>query len=358
MKRLWILALAMLLAFTMFACGKKAEPAAPTAEPTEAPAAETEKPFGPETLIGLWKVKTVEANGVTMNAAEVGIEIFFDFLEDGKNVHSWVRSASMTDDYTMAYDIDGFDIIFHDRAGDEHGSYDPETDRIAFSQQGTTMYIERTDEEPQKESDILGKWTLKTLEGEGMSFEAAALGMEMTFEFREDGTVAITSEDESDTEPYTFTDNAIVITEASGDVQGAYDPEADTILFEQDGVKMLFVRGDVAAEPTQAPESTSVDAQEEDMIGTWTLTKAIVSGMEVPAKTMGTEMTFVFEADGTGSMVYNGKTTEGLSWTVAEGKVKLSAGTMELYDFVYDGTALTLHETTTNIDMVFEKTAE
>lgn len=359
MKRFWIFALALVLVLSMFACGKKAEPAAPTAEPTEVP--ETEKPFGPDALIGLWKVKTVEASGMTLDAAEVGIEVYFDFLEDGKNVHSWVRSASMTDDYTMAYEIEGFDIIFHDRSGDERGSYDPATDRIAFSQGDTTMYIERTAEEPQKESGIIGSWTLKTMEGEGMSFNAADLGMEMIFEFREDGTVAIASEGETRTETYTFADNAIVITDVSGDVQGAYDPAADTLAFEQDGVKLVFVRtGSEAAavEPAQTTETKAVEITAEEAVGTWTLTKAIVTGMEVPASAMGTEMTFVFDANGTGLMIYNGSTTEGLSWTVAEGKLKLSAGTMELYDFVYDGTALILHETTTGTDMVFEKTAE
>ena len=86
------------------------------------------------------------ANGQELKASDLGIGIYFDFLEDGTNVHSWVRSESMTDDYTMAFDVDGFTIILHDRAGDEYAVYDPETDRISFTSEGTTMYIERAPE--------------------------------------------------------------------------------------------------------------------------------------------------------------------------------------------------------------------
>jgi hypothetical protein len=274
MKKFVIFALVLVLALTMFACGKKAEPAAPTTEPTE-PTETTETP-APEPT--------------------------------------------------------------------EHAEQTEEPDPV----------------EPSAES-ILGSWTLKTMEGEGLTLDAAALGVEMIFDFRDNGTVVISSEGEDSTDPYTFADNTIVITEETGDVQGVYDPKTDTLAFEQDNVKLVFVRtGSETAEtePTQAPEKAPVDATEEDMAGTWTLTKAIVSGIEVPASTMGTEMTFVFQANGTGAMVYNGNTTEGLNWTVAEGTVKLSAGTMELYDLVFDGTVLTLHEETTGIDMVFEKAAE
>ena len=62
-------------------------------------------------------------------------------------------------------------------------------------------------EAPKAEAVLLGSWTLKTMEGDGQTYEAAALGMEVTFVFLENGTVDVTAYGETENEPYTFDGN-------------------------------------------------------------------------------------------------------------------------------------------------------
>ncbi len=54
-------------------------------------------------------------------------------------------------------------------------------------------------------------------------------------------------------------------------------------------------------------------------------------------------------------MIYQGETTDGLNWVQDGNVVKLSAYGIDLYDFQLKGSTLTLHETTNNVDLIFEK---
>ena len=214
-------------------------------------------------------------------------------------------------------------------------------------------------EEPKQEAALIGSWTLSTMESEGMSFHAADLGASMTFEFGEDGNVVITAYGETSTDPYTFTDNAIVISEPTGDVNGVYDPETDTIRFEQEGVTLTLVRAGSepeaeATEATAAPE-VPTDVNAEDLAGEWNLTKAKAMGMELPTSSLGVDMVFVFNADGSASMTSGEEKYDGLDWTFSDGIVKLSAYGTDLYDFTFDGSTLTLHEDDNDVDLIFEK---
>ncbi|MBR0508160.1 MAG: lipocalin family protein [Clostridia bacterium] len=91
------------------------------------------------------------------------------------------------------------------------------------------------------------------------------------------------------------------------------------------------------------------------IVGTWNLTKAIVSGIEVTAEQMGQSMSFTFNADGSASMTAKGTTTDGLSWTFANNVLKLSVQGVSLYDLNYDGSTLTLHEPNSGVDLIFER---
>ena len=100
--------------------------------------------FGPKNLIGMWTLTTVHVEGMTLKAADLGVEAYFHFLEDGKKVRCWSRSSDMTDEYTMAYEVSGYEITLHDRVSDEYATYDPETDMIKLESDGVEMYLERT----------------------------------------------------------------------------------------------------------------------------------------------------------------------------------------------------------------------
>lgn len=89
--------------------------------------------------------------------------------------------------------------------------------------------------------------------------------------------------------------------------------------------------------------------------GTWNLSKAKADGVTVSAKQLGFEMSFIFNEDGSAAMVYNGDTTDGLTWRQDGDVVKLGAFGIDLYDFQFDGSTLTLHEDSENVDLIFSK---
>ncbi len=215
--------------------------------------------FGPKNLIGMWTLTTVHVEGMTLKAADLGVEAYFHFLEDGKNVRCWSRSSDMTDEYTMAYEVSGYEITLHDRVSDEYATYDPETDMIKLESDGVEMYLERTPD--------------------------------------------------------------------------AKIPDGD----------------EPVAAVTEAPAVQSTD----ELTGTWVMTKGISGGMTIPADSLGLDIAFRFDADGKAAMIYNGETTEGLSWVRNGDIVKLSVYGTELYDFTFDGNTLTVEES--GVTMVFEK---
>lgn len=89
--------------------------------------------------------------------------------------------------------------------------------------------------------------------------------------------------------------------------------------------------------------------------GTWNLSKAKANGISVPASSLGFEMSFTFNEDGSASMLYEGETTDGLTWRQDGDVVKLGAYGMDLYDFAFDGKTLTLHEDSEDVDLIFSK---
>lgn len=89
--------------------------------------------------------------------------------------------------------------------------------------------------------------------------------------------------------------------------------------------------------------------------GTWNLTGAKANGIKVSASSLGFEMSFTFNEDGTAAMTYEGETTDGLNWELVGDVVKLSTYGIDLYDFQFDGYTLTLHEDTEDVDLFFGK---
>ena len=89
--------------------------------------------------------------------------------------------------------------------------------------------------------------------------------------------------------------------------------------------------------------------------GTWNLSKAKANGITVPASSLGFEMSFTFNADGSASMFYDGETTDDLTWRQDGDVIKLGVSGYDLYDFTFDGKTLTVHEDTEDVDLIFSK---
>ena len=89
------------------------------------------------------------------------------------------------------------------------------------------------------------------------------------------------------------------------------------------------------------------------IVGTWNLTKGVSSGITIDASKLNMEMAFVFDSNGKASMIYNGETTDGLTWKLSGNVVKLGVSGVDLYDFAFDGDTLTLEQDGTKL--IFEK---
>lgn len=205
-----------------------------------------------------------------------------------------------------------------------------------------------------EEKGIEGAWVATMAEAQGLSMKASDIGLDVSFEFRNDGTVAITANGQTETDQYTLSGNDLSIIDATSTINGVYDPAADTIVVETDGVKITIERksADGAVEPAEEP-AAPVDADPSDIAGTWTLTKGLTSGVEIPVGMLNMSLSFRFNEDGTASMIYDGTTTNGLNWELQDGLVALSAHGQKIYDFSYDGTMLSIDQP--GVTLCFEK---
>lgn len=298
MKRLFILMLALVMALSLIACGSKkdeddavekedssaeietetdapADPADETmatavpeepasTEPDEPAATETPvepdepvmpdepaKEFNPEDLVDVWAITEVMVGELSVPASSAGLDATIELRADG--------TAIMTSDgesSTARYTVSGYDVTLIEESGTETipGKYDPEKDQIIFEQEEGKIVMERaskvTDpvvEVPEKvdptDADLIGAWTLTKAKSSGVEVPVSMLnGLEMGFEFREDGTAAMTSSELS--EPleglnWTVTDGVIALSAYGQQVtELTYDGTA--LILTQTGVDLIF----------------------------------------------------------------------------------------------------------------------
>ena len=158
-------------------------------------------------------------------------------------------------------------------------------------------------------------WYLKTVEGQGMSMDAASIGMEMSFTLNADGTgtahVNLGGEADDTTCTWTEEGNTVTIT-VEGDPQVFTYDENGNLVAEVEGMKMILsseapvIESYVAAAP-------KADVTVADFDGTWNCTLAETSGIQLPMDQLGMAMTIVLE-NGAGSMVIvqqDGTSTQG-----------------------------------------------
>ncbi len=273
MKKYLILALALLMVLSLFACQKtenkpdaEAQPTAndpqPTPEPTEAPTPEpTEAPTPepepepavvewPDSIVDEWVLTKLEYSGITMNAADFGMSGTFEFTADGKIIAT-MGGESVESSYTVSGNT--VQMISGDQSVD--GEYDPETDSIAFAEEGGKLVLERKSNVPETpesepaadipatEADVLGDWTTTKARMGTTDIPLEVLGMSMTFTFNEDGTVAVVTNGESTAEParWKITDGKVAIgTEDEVLYEMTYDGTYLKILEPNSGVQILF----------------------------------------------------------------------------------------------------------------------
>ena len=387
-KRIIAIALALLLALSLFACTTKQDN-----KPEETKTV---------TLPGTWEMTEAKAEGVSYTAKEIEMEwtlVLNDdgtavLIEDGDETDGieWTQSGSTIK--TSFYGIDLFDFTFDGKTLSLHDA-DEGVDFVFQKKSDKQMKTEANPteaptpepteeptpepteeptpeptEEPTPEptaepapsgeldvATLVDTWTITKVTGMGMTFSAAEMELDgIFFTFYADGTADFVVDDEATSGTYEISGYNIVFNETEGDeVTVVYDPETDTFTMSDDeGFAFVFERTS-AAGSNPAATAAPVSGDAADIPGTWNLTQAVVEGMTIPISMLGYEMAFVLNADGTAAMLYDGETTEGLNWALNGSTITLSVYGMSLYDFEYTGTSLILHETESGVDMVFEK---
>ena len=157
---------------------------------------------------------------------------------------------------------------------------------------------------------------------------------------------------------FTWTEEAFLIDEE--DIP--YTREGDHILLTMEGDSIEFapaaeVEAALAALNTSEANDDSIVPTVEDLVGSWTFTKARVMGLEVSAADAGTEMSLVLNEDGSVIILTDGSPVE-YEWTIREdGKVALNLADAEEYLLSFNGKELKLSVGVEGMEMIFEKDA-
>ncbi len=179
------------------------------------------------------------------------------------------------------------------------------------------------------DDSLLGTWYLKEAVSGEMTLSAASMGMSMTFEFKDGGSVDLITAygEESETQSGNWTQEGSVVT-VTIDGQAAPLTLADeTLTLEQESGKMVFTR----EVPEAAPATVFVDAEnEEAFFGTWVLSSLEIMGQQVPASllsTFGMDLTVSLTIEAgkaTLTFAYNGESKEvAIETSFADGKLSM-----------------------------------
>ena len=357
MKRLLTLTLALLLVITLVG----------TVGVTRS-LAEEENPY-----LGLWEITGQQNGDQYASLADAGRKAYMDFLPSGAIYGVMSADGQHIKSY-MGYKVTGENTL--DIYEGEEGIpavYDPATGIITVTaEENFLTFVERVKEDPlpdiralvdnaDEERTYYGYKMTQDGQEIDMVTMLPAMGMDpedFYLTLNPDGTGYVQFGSEDAGGEITWTDTTLT---AEGE-SITYTREGDYILLSIDGTTgvtfapegeveaLMAMNGIEIAEPVSA-----VDVDAEALVGDWKLSKATAMGQTLTAEQLqaqGLEMSFTFNGDGTAVMNSNGSPTDGLSWTVEDGKLSLSVSSYDLFTFTYDGEYLIL---SMGGDLYFEK---
>ena len=216
-------------------------------------------------------------------------------------------------------------------------------------------------------AEVVGEWHLIEARFGDTVLPTAALGMEMTLTFNEDGTGAMLSPteegDRSAELAWKLVDEGIEMTVQTLDEEGNAKEETAVVTLEdgqllmnEEGSSLVFSRD--AADAAALPAPVAAES-EEAFLGVWNMSTVNKNGIPLPAATFGMEGTHTVEA-GKAVMGDSEKADE-YATEFVDGILKLSREeetlNLELYDDGSVGITEQLDEETT-MAILFVKAAE
>ena len=175
-----------------------------------------------------------------------------------------------------------------------------------------------------EEADVIGTWYLNVMDMEGTQMNPASMGMELSMEVSEDGTVLAKMTDEEDTRgTWVIEDGVLVFTDENDTVMN-FTFADEELTTEEDGVKMIFGREKAEAEIFE-PGEIVAEPKLEDFNGKWAATIMEAFGMQMPVAMAEMEMTLEIEG-GKATLHFN----DGMTATDAELIGSLEGDTLKL----------------------------
>ena len=138
-------------------------------------------------------------------------------------------------------------------------------------------------------NDILGAWYLTSAEVQGMTLNPADLGMSMSFDFKEDGSCDIFSNDESIVGSWSINDGVLTVADDKGIPADLSIKEDGSLALDMDGGVLIFTRTAPEASMTDLPAVKEAESEEE-FFGTFKPTFGSFNGMTLPLETLSEQM--------------------------------------------------------------------
>ncbi len=93
------------------------------------------------------------------------------------------------------------------------------------------------------------------------------------------------------------------------------------------------------------------------IVGTWKLTKAKISGIEVPTDRFGVDVSFTFEKDGSCSVtgLQQGQPLKNVKLSFDGSTVKIGTDKLNVIEMEYQNGMLKMIESRSGVEMTFEK---
>ena len=216
-------------------------------------------------------------------------------------------------------------------------------------------------------AEVVGEWYLIEARFGDTVLPTAALGMEMTLTFNEDGTGAMLSPteegDRSAELAWKLVDEGIEMTVQTLDEEGNAKEETAVVTLEdgqllmnEEGGSLVFSRD--AAEAPALPAPVAAES-EEAFLGVWNMSTVNMNGIPLPAATFGMEGTLTVEVGK--AVMGDSEEADEYATEFVDGILKLSREeetlNLELYDDGSVGITEQLDEETT-MAVLFVKAAE
>ncbi len=292
----------------------------PTPEPTPAPA----MPIGEEgaPYFGEWQIETVEMEGETYSAADIGSDMTFILNADGTaeaydEETTWTleNGVVMLDGMPMIANAEG-KLVMEDEGmkwifAKLGGAAEPAAEAVAEPAAATG------------DADaFIGKWQADILEMEGEVYPVALMGLDMYFILNADGTAEYYDGEVSESGAWTLKNGVVNF---DGVLLAA--TEDGKLILEDEDSNLIFVKlgGEAAESEAPAIEAAPVVALTGDMdayVGKWQADTLEMEGDVYPVGLMGLEMSFILNADGTAES-YDGEVSESGTWAIEDGMVNI-----------------------------------